>query len=140
MISNINDIHNLRIKKCFKYEVLGMEDAIDGKHRFTSVKCESREGEVIEIKIIDFIYYCFHRNISINYLKDIIFDLKDILIKKIEKAILVERNSIIKPLKAYDNKGETKTKNNLSKENELQIQKKAYKNNYIEEKIFDLWR
>jgi hypothetical protein len=64
-------------------------------------------------------------------------DLKDILIKKIEKAIHVGQNTIIRTLKTHDNKEEKKELNNSIRNFELHIQKKAYKNNYFEEKLFD---
>ena len=139
--NEVNNITNLKIKKCYKFEVLGIEDSIDGKHRFTSAKCESRHGEVIEIKISDFIYFCFQRNININYLKNIILNLKNILIRKIEQLILVGQNSLQSFLENYDNNNNNKeeiiTKNNSNKKNELQINKKIEKTNYFEEQLFD---
>ena len=135
--NDINNVNNLKIKKCFKFEVLGIEDAIEGKHRFTSVKCESRQGEILEIKLSDFIKFCFNRNINIDYLKEIIIDLKHILIKTIERVILVERNSLLKTINTYDTKEKDNIINNSQKKCELKINKKIYQKNYFEERLFD---
>ena len=93
-ILGVNDFQNSKIKKYLKYDVLGIEDAIEGKNRFTNVVCESIKGEVYEINISDFISYCFKKSINIDYLNGILSNIKNILIQKIEKLILVKKNSL----------------------------------------------
>ena len=132
-----NDLQDIKLKNRFRYEVLGMEDAIEGKHRFVSTKCESKKGEILEIKIVDFFNFCFHRNIQINNLREIISNLKDILIQKIEKIILVNQNNLIKnnnyPIDLND---DNESENN--KKFHLKIHKKIYRKNYFEEnKLID---
>ena len=130
-----NDIQNLKLKNFYKYEVLGIEDAIEGKHRFTSIKCQSKKGEILEIKMSDFIYFCFHRNININYLKEIIINLKNILIGKIEKNLIINKNSLLNTIN-YDNEKKDDIKINENNY-ELKINKKISKRNYFDDNIFD---
>ena len=136
--SEKNDIQDIKLKNRYKFEVLGMEEAIEGKHRFVSTKCESKKGEILEINIVDFVYFCFHRNIKIDNLKEIISDLKDILIQKIEKIIQVHQNNLIKKNDNYPTEINDGNENETSKKFKLKIHKEIYRKNYFEEnKPFD---
>lgn len=105
-IIGVNDFQNSKLKKFCKYDVLGIEDSIEGKNRFTNVKCESIKGEVYEIKLSDFISFCFRKNINIDYLKGIISNIKNILIQKIEKLILVKQNILTNISNEYQEEDE----------------------------------
>ena len=139
--NEINDINNFKIKKCYKFEVLGMEEAIEGKHRFSNVKCESKNGEILEIKIIDFIHFCIFRNINITYLKEVITKLKDILIEKIEKIIqfFYNKKNLIKNYNDFNFPNEDKQNNENEIKNKLNfaINKTVDNKNYFEESVFD---
>ena len=136
--SEKNDIQDIKLKNRYKFEVLGMEEAIEGKHRFVSTKCESKKGEILEINIVDFVNFCFHRNIKIDNLKEIISDLKDILIQKIEKIIQVHQNNLIKKNDNYPTEINDGNENETSKKFKLKIHKEIYRKNYFEEnKPFD---
>ena len=128
-IIGVNDFQNSKLKKYSKYDVLGIEDAIEGKNRFTNVKCESIKGEVYEVKIFDFLSFCFRKNINIDYLKGILSNIKNILIQKIEKLILVKQNSLknISNEDQEDNKEDEK----INKTKKIKI----YKKNHFDDNI-----
>ena len=128
-IIGINDFQNSKLKKYSKYDVLGIEDAIEGKNRFTNVKCESIKGEVYEINISDFISYCFKKSINIDYLNGILSNIKNILIQKIEKLILVKQISLTNISNEYqEDNVEDKIMNKTKKI-------KIYKKNHLDDNI-----
>ena len=128
-IIGVNDFQNSKLKKYLKYDVLGIEAAIEGKKHFTNVICESVKGEVYEIKISDFISYCFRKSINIDYLKGILSNIKNILIQKIEKLILVQQNSLTNISNGYQEDNEEDK--NISKVKKIKI----YKKNNLDDNI-----
>ena len=135
--NEINDINNFIIKKSYKFEVLGIEDAIERKHRFSKVECQSKKGEILEIKIVDFINFCILRKINITYLKEIITKIKDILIQKIEKIIQVNQNNLRNDINYQDKEKENNKINEIKNKSNLVINKNSGKKSYIEENDFD---
>ena len=128
-IIGVNDFQNSKLKNYSKYDVLGMEEAIEGKNRFTNVKCESIKGEVYEIKISDFISFCFRKSINIDYLKGILSNIKNILIQKIEKLVLVKQNSLTNI--SNDFQEDNEEDKNINKTKKIKI----YKKNNIDDNI-----
>ena len=133
----INDIKKSNIKNFSKFDVLGIEEAIEGKHRFTNIKCESSKGDVLEINMTDFIFFCFHKSLNIDYLKEIIIKIKNLLIQKIEKLILVNQNSLINSINNSNEDKEDEENNDTKKSSESKVIHSVQKKTLLDDIPFD---
>ena len=83
------NLFKVKVRVLEQRDVLGIEDALEMKKRFYSVKCISSFGEVKKVKLYDFfrlINYLKEPK-SKQVLKDIIAEKKSILYRQLKKAI-----------------------------------------------------
>ena len=96
-IANKKYIQRVNIGNVFEGEFFGLEDSIELKQRYYSVKCCSEKGELRKIHINDLLYILANtKTINLDNIYNIIKEKKDLLIEKINRCIsVIERKNEI---------------------------------------------
>ena len=96
-IANKKYIQRVNIGNVIEGEFFGLEDSIELKQRYYSVKCCSEKGELRKIHINDLLYILANtKTINLDNIYNIIKEKKDLLIEKINRCIsVIERKNEI---------------------------------------------